>query len=309
MRWQLKATVQLLLSCLPKGEHLNYWLQCLRGAYSATGSANRAVQITERLQTFAKYRKIEDGTVVEIGTGWSAQTALMLYFSGAKSIHTYDIVRHVRFKLMRMVIDGVSEKLDEMATAIGTPRSVMEERLSALESATDVESLFKAANITYHAPADGAATGLPEKSVDVIFTYGVLEHVPEAVLHMFAEEEKRILKPDGVAYHHVAPGDHLAHLDKRIGQVNFLKFSDWFWRIIGQNRIVYQNRLREKQYVDLFESHGAEVTVFNSRIDPRDLELLKNMKLNRRFAEFTPEELAVDLTDLLVSYRESGSEE
>jgi len=45
---------------------------------------------------------------------------------------------------------------------------------------------------------DGADTGLPDNSIDVIFGIALLEHVQEP--HKVVEEIKRILKPQGIAY-------------------------------------------------------------------------------------------------------------
>ena len=73
---------------------------------------------------------------------------------------------------------------------------------------------------------DGAATGLPDNSVDVVFGFALLEHVHEP--RKIVEEIKRILKPQGIAYLEGCPiwtgpvGHHVWHQfpDK------FYKFAD-----------------------------------------------------------------------------------
>jgi len=73
---------------------------------------------------------------------------------------------------------------------------------------------------------DGAATGLPDNSVDVAFGFALLEHVYEP--RKIVEEIKRILKPQGIAHLEGCPiwtgpvGHHVWHQfpDK------FYKFSD-----------------------------------------------------------------------------------
>ncbi len=73
---------------------------------------------------------------------------------------------------------------------------------------------------------DGADTGLPSNSVDVVFGFALLEHVQEP--RKIVEEIKRILKPQGIAYLEGCPiwsgpvGHHVWHQfpDK------FYKFSD-----------------------------------------------------------------------------------
>ncbi len=73
---------------------------------------------------------------------------------------------------------------------------------------------------------DGADTGLPNNSVDVVFGFALLEHTQEP--QKMVEEIKRILKPQGIAYLEGCPiwsgpvGHHVWHQfpDK------FYKFSD-----------------------------------------------------------------------------------
>lgn len=73
---------------------------------------------------------------------------------------------------------------------------------------------------------DGADTGLPDNSMDIVFGFALLEHVHEP--RKIVEEIKRILKPQGIAYLEGCPiwsgpvGHHVWHQfpDK------FYKFSD-----------------------------------------------------------------------------------
>ena len=73
---------------------------------------------------------------------------------------------------------------------------------------------------------DGADTGLPDNSVDVVFGFALLEHVHEP--REIVDEIKRIIKPQGIAYLEGCPiwtgpvGHHVWHQfpDK------FYKFSD-----------------------------------------------------------------------------------
>jgi len=48
---------------------------------------------------------------------------------------------------------------------------------------------------------DGAALPLPDRSVDVVFSEQVLEHVAPAVIDAYYAEEGRVLRPGGLAYH------------------------------------------------------------------------------------------------------------
>ena len=68
------------------------------------------------------------------------------------------------------------------------------------------------------------------------------------------------------------------------------------------NRISYHNRLREKQFIEIFLSHGASVKVVSHTIESANLEALKTMRVDPAFAGMTHEELAVSSALLAVSF-------
>ncbi len=45
-------------------------------------------------------------------------------------------------------------------------------------SSTTLNNLFSNLNFIYHAPGDAQETKLPSESIDIIFSYGVLEPIP-----------------------------------------------------------------------------------------------------------------------------------
>src|SRR5205814_499854 len=160
---------------------------------------------------------------------------------------------------------------------------------------------FKLANITYVAPGDATNSGLPDHCVDLIYSYAVLEHVPETTIHAIASESKRVLRPGGLAYHMIGTFDHYANVDKSISRVNFLQYPEWEWKLFVKNKISYHNRLRAKEFVEIFRSHGADIRVVHDTIEPSDLTALKRIKVDGRFQGMTDEELAVSGSEVLYS--------
>ena len=104
-------------------------------------------------------------------------------------------------------------------------------------------------------------------------------------------ETYRILRPGGVTYHEVDLRDHFAEFDSSISTVNFLKFGDLTWRLLGQNGIHYHNRLRANDFRALFQAF--ENVGFETRTDERALEALKHFQVADRFKGFHPADLAV----------------
>ena len=228
--------------------------------------------------------------------------ALLLYLFGARTIYTYDHVPHVRYELVKMVVSKIAEQIEQVQLITSIPKSLLSKRLLKLIDAANTKEIFRHANIIYIAPGDATNTGLPDGSIDLVYSNAVLEHVPESVLHGLTIETKRILRENGIAYHVIGLHDHYISFDKNISKVNFLKYPEWFWSLFVKNQISYTNRLRERQFVEIFKSYGAKVRIANTKIDQHDLEILKTMKINKRFSGMTDRELAVHHSEIILSF-------
>jgi len=300
--WKVKVLIQFFLSHLPMGEKINYLLQNLKNSHSPEKMANRINDLSKSLKKLGEHVELEGSTVVEIGTGWEAIGTILLYLMGVKICHTYDHVPHLRFELVQMLINEIENHIDEISQFISVPKPILDERLSKIKTSENLNDFFEKANIIYHAPGDAAETGLESNSVDVVYSNAVLEHVPKEVVNNIIIESKRILKNTGVAYHLIGLHDHYVSFDKKISKVNFLQYPEWLWAFFVYNKISYHNRLREKQFLTIFKSHGAKINWIESKIDEPDIDVLKKIKINKKFSGMTPEELAVYRTEIIISF-------
>ena len=300
--WKLKVAIQFVLAHFPWGEQLNYLLQILNKSHSPEKTRQRIPDLVKGLKLIDEYVRLDGSSVMEIGTGWDAINALLFYLMGVKTIYTYDHVPHVRYKLVQNVLYQIENLVEQIHLITSIPESVLIARLDKLKAATSTEMIFEAANIVYRAPGDATETGLPDNSIDLVYSYAVLEHVSEGVIHGLTVETKRILRQNGIAYHAIGLGDHYAGFDKKVSKVNFLRYPEWIWYFFVKNKISYHNRLREKQFVKIMESHGGKIETINNKVDPGDLEILKTMKIDKRFSGMTHEELAVYYSEIVLSF-------
>lgn len=303
MNWKLKVLIQFLLSHLPKGEQINYLLQNLiTRSHSPEKIGGRIPSLVQKLYQINNYKKLEGISVLEIGTGWDAINALLFYFMGAKIIYTYDHVPHVRYKLVREVINQIENQIDKIQVITKIPKPILVNKVMKLKDATNIKIIFKRANIQYKAPADAIKTALPDNYIDLVFSYAVLEHVSVNTLHSLIIETRRILKKNGIAYHAIGLHDHYAGFDKNISKVNFLRYPEWLWSFFIKNKISYHNRLREKEFVNIFKQYGAKIEILKNGIDLEDIETLKAMKIDKRFSGMTHKELAVNYSEVILSF-------
>jgi SAM-dependent methyltransferase len=297
--WQLKVGVQFVLAHVPGGETVNNALQRWNGSFGDAAIRGRVLGLARCL---SEHLDVTGKTIVEIGTGWDAINALMLHVFGALSIYSYDHVRHLRFDLAMNVVRQIDGSTAAIAEISGIEPSVLEQRIAPLARATDIQELLDAAGIEYMAPGDAARTGLPDRSIDIVYSYAVLEHVPEDVIASTTKEARRVLVPGGIAFHNIGEHDHYVSVDPSISKVNFLQYPEWAWSLFVKNKISYHNRLREPDFLRIFAANGATVTNKESYIDPSDLEAVKHMRLDSRFGGLTAEELAVTKTQVTLSF-------
>ena len=303
MHWRNKVYIQFVLAHLPQGEKVNFLLQKMNGRHNSQEAKGRIGKPIENVKFIRPHLNFEGSRVVEIGTGWLPVNTLVLYLCGAKEIHTYDHVRHLRLEVAQTAVEGLKGEVAALSDGLSLPKDVILKRLSVFDGARDLETFFKRANINYVAPGDASKTGLAANSIDLVYSYAVLEHIPEDAIDAINVEVARVLKPAGVAYHGIGLHDHYVSADKRISKVNFLQYSEAWWKFFVKNKISYHNRLREKDFIERFEKSGARITARLSKTDPRDLEALKTMRIDPRFSRFTPEELAVTGSEVILTYR------
>lgn len=281
--WKLKVLIQFFLSKLPFGEELNHLLQKSINRFSPEETSARILELSKNLYKINRLMDLEGVCVVEIGTGWDLINPILLYLMGAKICHTYDHVRHVRFELVRVVISAIEINLLEISKVTHIPVDLLRSRFVKLQECESLDDLLLQANIIYRAPADASLSGLENSSVDLIYSHAVLEHVPEKTIYDLMEESKRILKDKGVAYHLIGLHDHYARFSRQISRVNFLQYPEWLWSFFIKNKISYHNRLREKQFLHIFESCGGQVVWLEHKIDISDVDALQYMKIDKSF--------------------------
>lgn len=130
MVWKLKVLIQFLLGNVPGGEKINYLLQKSNKSHSLENTKERIPLLINILKIIdTRGTPIKGSNVVEIGTGWQPLCSVLLYLMGAKSIHTFDHVPHVRYGLVKMLISAIEDNIYYIAEHTLVPLNVLEVRL------------------------------------------------------------------------------------------------------------------------------------------------------------------------------------
>jgi hypothetical protein len=111
-------------------------------------------------------------------------------------------------------------------------------------------------------------------------------------------ESRRILRPGGLAIHSANCGDHYAYFDSGINAMNYLTYTSENWRF-WDNSLLYQNRMRPQDFLELAERVGLNVILSIFRPRPELLESLPQMNIAPEFRRYAPEQLASTSVDFV----------
>lgn len=234
--------------------------------------------------------RLRDATIVEVGTGWVPVVPMGLYLLGARAVLSFDLSRHLLPGLALRAARLLPECFEDLAGRSGATPDELRLRYAALASSKSWDELAERIGFRYHAPADVTQARIPPASVDIVYSNLVLEHVTARALDAILSHSMRILRKGGVCWHNIDYTDHYSHTHRGLSAINFLRYGEVLWRTIGQNDIVYLNRLRRSEFLAAFARAGFEVeSIRDHYLD--DSELLAPHLLSGRFADSSSEDL------------------
>jgi SAM-dependent methyltransferase len=234
---------------------------------------------------------------LELGTGWSPVILLIFSLAGCKSLTLVDSQRLMDRHSFRETCQKLLIHKDKISQKLQVASIDIEKRLGKL-STMSFEAALIELQCHYLAPYNLLNKDIAENSYDIITSRAVLEHVPPQIVRNIFFEFNRILRPNGYMCHIIDNSDHWEHIDKSIGRLNFLKYSQAVFDLISSmNPLDYQNRLRHSQYKKMLEDTGFKIVCDASPSDEKSLADLKTMQIHPTFSQFVREDLAI-----LVSY-------
>ena len=304
MNWKLKWAIQKACASVPLiSQPLYYQLQQrlgpVAGAYDTGSMLAEAARMTRVLRQYGQ--PVEGASVMEVGSGWRLDIPLGLYLCGARETLAFDANRYLRESLVLRSLDYLRTHEDHVHELFRdvTEAGDLKRRLDALVDCRTLAEVLAAAGIRYFAPADAARTPLPGHSIDIHFSYTVFEHIPRQVLTAILCEASRLLRPSGVAMHHIDLSDHSAHVDPSITLINFLQYSDRQWRWFASTPWSYHNRLRVDAYRDIYTQAGHELLSWNPHVDRKSIEALEYLPLDSQYQGVDPATLCTVYLDVV----------
>ena len=285
MNWVVRAKIQNAIDRLPSALSyaVYYRLQRMYGELKNIDPIGRFLPGVETWKRIRQCGHDPAGkTFFEVGTGRVPMVPLAYWLMGAERTVTMDINPYVKEELVAECLQRIAGnrlKIEELFGPL-----LVRERLDSLielqeSGRAGLREVMDLSRVDYRAPANAAATGLVDGSIDYHTSYNVLEHIPPGALQDVFREGNRILAGDGLFVHRIDYSDHFAHSDRSISAVNFLKYSDAEWDKLAGNKYMYMNRLRHDDIVGLLEAIGHHLLVDEPDVDRMIGDILRNGQL------------------------------
>ncbi|MEK7780237.1 MAG: class I SAM-dependent methyltransferase [Verrucomicrobiota bacterium] len=300
--WLIKTAIHRTISLLPQRQKWNELFQerVTKSLNLAPGGFEARLDACRRyLDEFLQLSpECEKGfTAVELGTGWYPTVPIGLYLCGATEIWSFDIDPLLRRDRLKVLLNYFLE-YDRNGTLPKFLPRLRPERMAQLrQTAAKVDTLTPAellAELKIHVRIrDARSTELPPQSVDLFFSYSVLEYVPAAIQLELYAEFRRVAKAQAVMIHFINLKDQYCNFDRSLTPLNCLKYSNRAWRWLD-SPMIPQTRLRISDYRQLLIKSGFEIKREVNTSAPA--EMLQQIKLAPEFQAYAPEDLRVITT-------------
>ena len=304
--WKTKALVTSIVSVLPGNDQIYQALQHRFGRLISNPFEQLAAS-SEIFKNLGHSIQIptKQPQVFEIGTGHEPLFPISWFLCGSGSIVTVDLYRRLNLRIFHLSLKAMAAnptRIFELYEGL-VDKKVLKERFEIIvKYQDDPVLLLEKANIVYRAPYDATNVDYKDGTFDFHFSNNVLEHIDPKSLKDILIEGKRILKSNGIAMHKFDESDHFAHTDRSITSINFLKFSKKAWKIIGGNQYTFANRLRESDYIKIFEQIGFKILKKISKIDlTAKLEFKSSFRVHSDFAEYEIDDLCTESTMIVAA--------
>lgn len=233
--------------------------------------------------------QIAGARVLEIGSGWIPVAPLIYRLAGAREVILSDQHRLLHPKSLEAAAAFLMARQDRLVRELGIDPARVPEVLDVpLQGGLD--AMLDALGLAYVVPLDPMTL---QGEIDLAYSHTVLEHIPPAALaEIFALVRSR-LKPGGMFCNGIDSSDHRRCYDEDLSHIDFLRYSEFGWKLLCINPQDYTNRLRHSDYIALLADAGFRVLDAQVLVPSGALETLEPDRLPARFRGKTPEDLCI----------------
>lgn len=266
--WIIKSATQRFISWLPANHRVNEWFQSSFRRSFALPESKFLNKLSEARKYLLAYEKNQQGgtksslNTFELGTGWFPTIPAAHFLAGVDTAVTFDIAPLPNAERVRIMAQLFLSTYQNGALQKVLPEA-RPERITAFQELLErldhepVAQALHAVGIQFEV-RDGRQTGLSDTSVDLVYSSGVLHHIPVPILRGMFAEFRRIVRPGGVISHRLHMIDQFSFFDRNITPFNSMRYTARQWRWLD-SPLTPQNRLRLPDYRKLFAEHDFDL--------------------------------------------------
>ena len=275
--WYIKILIKLVLSRFPAKYQL--WAKVNLFKHGDMLNIEYAFNVFKKHVEKAKLENLDNKFVCELGPGDSLATALIAYSYGARSI----------------LIDAGNFAASDLTFYRNLNEFLKDQDLKYIKNfdrISDIYELLDICNSQYLTSGLESLKSLKNKSLDLIFSQAVLEHVPKNELGEMIIEFSRTLKENGVSTHQVDLRDHLG------GGLNNLRIPSTMWesRLFSTSGF-YTNRVCLNEYIKFFKFAKLNYSISKNvwKKSPINIKYVSKEFIDRRKEDFLVKDFFVCL--------------
>lgn len=237
------------------------------------------------IELLNKFNVINEGNkFLEVGTGWIHWYSIYLRLHYNASITMFDIQDNRQFSALKSLFS-------KLKTSIQTDSPHSERIVELLErvlSVNSFEELYALLDLQYVVEKTSCLSQFPDNSFNCVFSFFVLELIPQHNVNEEVKQLYRILKPGGYSIHMMSICDPLSRFyHKHKSPKYYLRYSDRTWKMFFENEISHFNRLQMSDWLSIFNKEGFS---FLEKIT-RSCDI-ESLKINPRYQHYDKEDLA-----------------
>ena len=275
--WIAKALSQQVISHLPVGNSLHYFLQrhVARSLPHSDATFLYHCEFAGRYVTaLREYTEtpVAKARCLEFGAGWDCATALGLCSLGVRNQILVDISAKLRFDLINETLDQAHRLADKVAErAPGANVFVLPDRV---DNVSDLIAMGIA-----HCVGDLMQIKWPSR-FDLISSTSVMEHIPADVLPRLVRHCRELLRPGGLFCAAIDAADHDSRFDRSIS------YSPSAWSAFN-SPLHYQNRLPLSDHLKIIKEAGFTIL----EAEPNSIRKHPNIRPHQSFQNYAIDDL------------------
>ncbi len=277
--WWLTVTAKIILSRLPFGYAT--WRRMGLFRHGQMDDCDYAIRIfNTHLEKTSLLDQLTGRTILELGPGDSIATAIIAAAHGARAI----------------LVDA-GPFVDEDVSSYIELGNMLNDKGLALPAefaqCSTIVEILTCCDALYYSEGLESLRGISSKSVDLIFSQAVLEHVRKREFLDTILECRRILSPNGICSHQVDLRDHIG------GGLDNLRFSEKVWESewIAKSGF-YTNRIRYYKMLEFFCQAGFDVE--DEKVQEWAGLPVDRDDIDQDFRDSSDEDLCVAVFDVLL---------